>query len=80
MLRLVARMGEKTLRFTVPEGEAVIGSSDDAAIRIPFVGVSRRHATLSAVPGGVRLVDAGSKNGLVQDGVVIRTNVQRSPY
>ena len=72
MLRLVARHGQETLHFPVPEGEAVLGSAEDAGIWIPFAGVSRRHATLTAVPGGVRLVDAGSKNGLVREGVAVR--------
>jgi hypothetical protein len=41
----------------------VIGRGDDADLVIDDESVSREHAKLVAVPGGVALVDMGSRNG-----------------
>jgi hypothetical protein len=45
-----------------------IGRTKDNQVQIPFPGVSRRHALVSAGPGGFTLADLGSQNGtLVND-------------
>jgi len=64
-------------------GELVIGR-ESADIRVPDPEVSRRHAELRPVPGGVEVTDLGSLNGtwmdeqriarpvVVRDGAVLR--------
>ena len=48
-------------------GENIIGRDPGVAVRIDSPSVSRRHARLDVVPGGVTVEDLGSKNGtLVQ--------------
>lgn len=61
---LVARYGERGLRFRLPEVPVEIGSQAGADLILPFPGVSRRHARLQAVPGGVVVTDLGSRHGL----------------
>ncbi len=61
---LVARYGERGLRFRLPEVPVEVGSRPGADLILPFPGVSRRHARLQAVPGGVVVTDLGSRHGL----------------
>ncbi len=68
MLRLVVRCRRETLVFPLPEAEVTLGSSSKADLVVPFSGVSRLHARVAAEPGGVRITDAGSKNGVVSGG------------
>jgi len=50
------------------EGENIIGRDADAAVRVDFPSVSRRHARVVVSPQGATLEDLGSKNGtLVQN-------------
>jgi two-component system cell cycle response regulator len=48
--------------------EALIGRSEEAAIRLYDGGVSRRHALVTASEEGARLVDLGSANGTFVEG------------
>lgn len=64
MLCLTARYRGRALRFEIAEGEQRIGSADDNEIVVAFPGVSRLHARLARHAGNVRIIDAGSKNGL----------------
>ena len=68
MLRLVLYSGSEEQTFMVPEREAKLGSAleNDLVVRAP--GVSRRHAIVRRVPGGVEVIDLGSKNGLHLNG------------
>ncbi len=51
-------------RFPLPlEGEVLIGSAAECAIRFTSTDVSRRHALLVVRRGAVSLLDLGSKNG-----------------
>jgi len=68
LLCLVARFGERTLRFPLPGGRASLGSSAACDIPLPFTGVSRLHAWLTPTRVGAILEDAGSKNKLILDG------------
>jgi len=68
MLRLAVRSEERSRVFELPAVEATLGASDEADLRAPFRGVSRRHATVRRSGRGVLVIDAGSKNGLVRDG------------
>ena len=52
--------------FTIDPAKAAvvhIGKSEACAIRLGDPAVSRRHATLTVEPDGLRVVDAGSTNG-----------------
>jgi transcriptional regulator with GAF, ATPase, and Fis domain len=49
--------------------EIRIGSGTGADVLLADTTVSRHHLTLKVEPGGVRVVDAGSRNGTTVDGV-----------
>lgn len=68
MLRLAVHHEKSVRRYALPRAEAVLGSGDDCDLHAPFPGVSRRHATLRPLDGGILVTDLGSKNGLVRDG------------
>ncbi|MHB8799710.1 MAG: sigma 54-interacting transcriptional regulator [Thermoanaerobaculia bacterium] len=68
MLRLVVRYRHESLVFPFPEMEVTLGSSSKADLVVPFTGVSRLHARISPEADGIRIVDAGSKNGVVRNG------------
>ncbi len=68
MFCLVARFGERTLRFRLPNERAAIGSSSTCQIPLPFTGVSRLHAWITPTPSGAHIEDAGSKNRLIVNG------------
>src|SRR5947199_4068765 len=68
MLRLVVTHGNEEQVFAVPEGEARLGSAPDMDLVVRASGVSRRHALVRYLPGGIEVVDLGSKNGLLVEG------------
>ncbi|QQR75728.1 MAG: sigma 54-interacting transcriptional regulator [Holophagales bacterium] len=68
MRRLLVLHGELVRELVLAEKEGVLGSASSNALVLPFPGVSRRHARFELVSGGVRLIDLGSKNGLVVAG------------
>ncbi len=68
MLRLVIRYRHEALVFPFPAAEVTLGSSSKADLVVPFPGVSRLHARISPEADGIRIVDAGSKNGVVRYG------------
>ncbi|MDX9734675.1 MAG: sigma 54-interacting transcriptional regulator [Thermoanaerobaculia bacterium] len=68
MLRLVVRYRHETLVFAFPVTEVTLGSSSKADLVVPFPGVSRLHARISPEADGIRIVDEGSKNGLIRNG------------
>ncbi len=68
MLRLVVRYRFEALVFPLPASEVTLGSSSKADLVVRFPGVSRLHARVAPEGGGVRIVDAGSKNGIVRNG------------
>jgi hypothetical protein len=60
-------------RFGLPlEGEVLIGSAAECAIRLANHDVSRRHALLVVRRGAVSLLDLGSKNGTFVGGQRIK--------
>lgn len=75
MLRLIVTHGREEQVFAVPLGEAKLGSAseNDIVLRIP--GVSRRHAIVRRCPGGVELIDKGSKNGILVAGSRVERTV-----
>ncbi|MEA2602651.1 MAG: hypothetical protein QOF89_3643 [Acidobacteriota bacterium] len=64
MLRLLAIHDEEERIFEIPESEARLGSASDNELVLHVPGISRRHALVRRCPGGVEVVDLGSKNGL----------------
>jgi pSer/pThr/pTyr-binding forkhead associated (FHA) protein len=68
MLRLIATYDHTERVFTLPEGEARLGSAPENDMVLSVPGVSRRHALVRSIPGGVEIVDLGSKNGLLVEG------------
>lgn len=52
----------------MPTEEGFLGSAESNELVLPFAGVSRRHARFEPVGEGLRLIDLGSKNGLVVGG------------
>lgn len=65
--------GRKLFLAVPHDGAAVIGSSGDANIRLPYEGVSRRHAVVESSSGSIVLRDLGSTNGTWVNGERITT-------
>jgi len=69
MLRLTITAGDRVRHVALHhDGPLSIGASADNAIVVDAVGVSRHHARVERTAGGVLIVDAGSKNGIVLGG------------
>jgi hypothetical protein len=64
MFRLLATYGNEISAFYLPEGDAHLGTAPQNDLVVPARGVSRRHAIVRRCPGGVEVLDLGSKNGL----------------
>jgi DNA-binding NtrC family response regulator len=64
MLRVTLRAGDRFQVFAVPAHPQVLGSGEDCELRFAGRGISRRHARLVGVEGGVRVEDVASRNGL----------------
>ena len=72
MLRLFATHDSEEWTFEIPESEGRLGSAPENEIVLRVPGISRRHALVRRCPGGVELVDLGSKNGLFVEGRRVR--------
>ena len=72
MLRLTVTCADRILRFPLPAGEVRLGSAADNDLVLPLPGVSRHHALVRPVPGGLLLIDQKSKNGLVIEGLRVQ--------
>jgi transcriptional regulator with AAA-type ATPase domain len=57
----------------------VVGSGVEAQLRVDDPHVSRRHCRLEATPGGVRLIDLDSRNGVRVGGVKISSALLFAP-
>ncbi|KAB1151140.1 FhaA domain-containing protein [Micromonospora sp. DT46] len=64
-VRLVSGDGRT---YPLQVGSTVIGRGDQANLRLPDVGISRRHARLDFDGGQVVLTDLGSTNGTMVNG------------
>ncbi len=64
-VRLVANDGRT---YPLSIGSTVIGRGDQANLRLPDVGISRRHARLDYDGAQVVLTDLGSTNGTMVNG------------
>ena len=63
---------DRGLSAVIGEGTLKIGTSPGNPMRLTDPTVSRIHCEISPVPGGVRVVDAGSTNGTYVDGHRVR--------
>ena len=61
--------GPKTHEFS--SGELILGRAPDCQVVLKDFGISRQHAKLIADPGGVRIMDLGSKNGTKINGALV---------
>ena len=57
--------------IALPYGEHVLGRSQEAAVFVDDVGVSRQHARITVGDEGATLEDLGSKNGTMLNGHAI---------
>jgi len=64
-VRLVSGDGRT---YPLQMGSTVIGRGDQASLRLPDVGISRRHARLDFDGAQVVLTDLGSTNGTMVNG------------
>ncbi len=70
---VVARVGDRERSVLLRHGtEIVVGSADEAGLRVEDETVSRNHARLRAEAGAVRVVDLKSTNGTYYEGAQIR--------
>ena len=68
MLRLTTTHDHNVRQADLPAEATELGASPDCGIHVPFPGVSRKHARVEPVAGGIKVIDLGSKNGLRQKG------------
>src|SRR3954463_4408987 len=65
------RDGREVGRFELTAGEVTIGRDADRQLILPSASVSRRHARIYLEAGEPCIVDEGSANGVIVDGVRI---------
>jgi hypothetical protein len=63
--------------FSLAAGTYLIGRGEDCHIRLPDVGVSRRHARLTSDGVNVVLSDMGSTNGILVNGYPVQEHPLR---
>ncbi|MGK2859224.1 MAG: sigma 54-interacting transcriptional regulator, partial [Thermoanaerobaculia bacterium] len=68
MFCLVARFEGQEFKFPIPRERVRLGASLNSDLPLPVPGVSRSHAWVEPVDGGIRLEDAGSRNRLIVNG------------
>ena len=64
--------GEEVFRVCVSRLPVTVGCGEKADCRLDFEGVSRLHCRLEPVGNLIRIFDAGSKNGTILNGKVIK--------
>lgn len=72
-------MQDRTLRLPLAEGELVVGSGPDCAVRITHPTVSRRHAQLQVNGEIAEISDLGSRNGTWMNGRRVRETELLAP-
>lgn len=71
-MRLIYQRGDERIAFPLDEGETFIGRKDDCDIYFPDSSLSKRHARLVRRGRSLTAYDAGSKNGTMVNGELIR--------
>jgi DNA-binding CsgD family transcriptional regulator len=65
-------------RFRLEQAEVVVGKDATADFQIPATGVSRRHFKIVRASTGIyNLIDLGSTNGVVVNGVQVDVTILR---
>src|SRR4051794_12818107 len=65
------RDGREIGHFELADGELTIGRDTDRQIVLPSASVSRRHAKIVIADGRPCIIDEGSSNGVLINGVRI---------
>jgi pSer/pThr/pTyr-binding forkhead associated (FHA) protein len=65
------REGREVAHFEIAQGELTIGRETDRQLVLPSASVSRKHARIVINSGQPSIVDEGSANGVIVDGVRI---------
>src|SRR5229473_2352796 len=63
----------RTERYTLRDGETVVGRGAGCQIVIVDESMSRRHARIVVTKGAARLEDLDSRNGVFRNGVAVKT-------
>jgi pSer/pThr/pTyr-binding forkhead associated (FHA) protein/outer membrane protein assembly factor BamD (BamD/ComL family) len=71
-MRLIYLRGDEEIAFPLDEGETFIGRKDDCDIYFPDTSLSKRHARLVRRGGSLTAEDAGSKNGTLVNGELLK--------
>jgi pSer/pThr/pTyr-binding forkhead associated (FHA) protein len=71
-MRLIHERGGEEIAFPLDQGETFIGRKDDCDIYFPDTSLSKRHARLVRDGDTLTLHDAGSKNGTLCNGELVR--------
>lgn len=80
MHALIVETGKhKGKRLKLPDGEAILGRDEEAAIRIASEEVSRTHCAIVSSPGKLVVRDLGSRNGTFVNGKPITGEVVLQP-
>src|SRR5580693_5370175 len=64
----------RTERYTLREGENVVGRGAGCQIVIVDESMSRRHARVMVAGGAARLEDLDSRNGVFRNGVPVKSS------
>lgn len=62
--------------YDLPEGETSLGRSEEMDVVLAGELVSRRHALLRVRDGALTVLDAGSRNGTLVNGVLVRDEME----
>jgi len=68
---LVARFDDQIYRWPLPRESVTLGSASENHFVLQVPGVSRVHARVEPVGEKLRLIDAGSRNGLFHSGMKV---------
>jgi pSer/pThr/pTyr-binding forkhead associated (FHA) protein len=75
----IDREGREVASAQLASGELTIGRDADRQLILPSASVSRRHARLVVDSSGVKIIDEGSANGVVVNGVRINAPTPVGP-
>lgn len=70
-VRAFDRDGRELTQVELVDGELTIGRDHDRQLVLPSASVSRKHARIVVGTGGCHIIDDGSSNGVIVDGVRI---------
>lgn len=77
MIRLSVKTKDSEKTYELKDSEFIIGRSDDNAINIDDPKISKKHCKIEITPNGYRLVDLGSRNGTLFNGLLLKEEIQQ---